>query len=64
MWVIEECTAREKCEWKVVIIYEIITLKIDKCMVGYHVVGKLSYGKMKSTEISIWRWNGLGIRWV
>ena len=60
MWVVEEGTALEKCEWEVVIVCEIIPLKIDKCVVGYDMVGKLSSGKIELTEISRWRWDELG----
>jgi len=64
VWVVKEGTTCEKCEWEAVIVCEIITLKIDKYVVGYEVVGKLSSGKMKLTEISRWGWDELGVRWV
>ena len=52
MWVVKRCTAYGKCERKIVIVCEIITLKFDKCVVRYEVVGNLSSEKMKLTEIS------------
>ena len=64
MWVVKEGTSCETCEWEVVIICQITTLEIDKCVVGYEVVGKLSSVKMELTDISRWGWDELGVRWV